>query len=49
MDESLSFGVLGKTGRGVTEHFGIPVGIVVRWNIAMWVGICCREETVSKQ
>jgi len=25
LDESLSFGVLGKTGRGITEHFGIPV------------------------
>ena len=25
IDESLSFGVLGKTGRGITEHFGIPV------------------------
>ncbi|XP_054281022.1 serine palmitoyltransferase 1-like [Macrosteles quadrilineatus] len=24
LDESISFGVLGKTGRGVTEHFGIP-------------------------
>ncbi|KAG4101807.1 PLP-dependent transferase [Neocallimastix lanati (nom. inval.)] len=25
LDESLSFGVLGKTGRGITEHLGIPV------------------------
>lgn len=25
LEESLSFGVLGKTGRGATEHFGIPV------------------------
>nr|UVW99770.1 serine palmitoyltransferase 1 [Nephotettix cincticeps] len=24
IDESISFGVLGKTGRGVTEHFRIP-------------------------
>ncbi|XP_038049592.1 serine palmitoyltransferase 1-like [Patiria miniata] len=25
LDESMSFGVLGKTGHGVTEHFGIDV------------------------
>lgn len=24
IDESLSFGVLGKTGKGVREHFGVP-------------------------
>eukprot|EP00943_MAST-04B_sp_MAST-4B-sp1_P006487 g6487.t1 len=25
LDESLSFGVLGKTGRGVSEHFNMPI------------------------
>lgn len=25
LDESLSFGVLGKTGRGITEYLGIPI------------------------
>ncbi len=25
MDETISFGVLGDSGRGVTEHFGIPI------------------------
>ncbi|KAI0225490.1 Serine palmitoyltransferase 1 [Lamellibrachia satsuma] len=25
MDESISFGTLGKTGRGVTEHFSVPL------------------------
>lgn len=25
LEESMSFGVLGATGRGVTEHFGIPI------------------------
>ncbi len=25
MDEAISFGVLGKTGRGITEHFGVPI------------------------
>lgn len=29
MDESQSFGVLGATGRGVTEHFDVDVSIVV--------------------
>jgi len=33
LDESLSFGILGKTGRGITEHLGIPVD-----NIEMIVG-----------
>ncbi|XP_046684296.1 serine palmitoyltransferase 1 [Homalodisca vitripennis] len=28
IDESISFGVLGKTGRGVTEHYGIDKGEV---------------------
>jgi serine palmitoyltransferase len=25
VEESLSMGVLGKTGRGLTEHAGVPV------------------------
>lgn len=25
LDESLSFGVLGETGRGAPEHWGVPV------------------------
>lgn len=25
LDETMSFGVLGKTGRGVTEHFGVSI------------------------
>lgn len=25
MDETVSFGTLGKTGRGVTEHYNVPV------------------------
>lgn len=28
LDESVSFGVLGKTGRGVVEHHNVEVGIV---------------------
>lgn len=25
IDESMSFGILGKKGRGITEHFNVPV------------------------
>lgn len=28
LDESNSFGVLGSTGRGLTEHYGVPVSLV---------------------
>jgi len=28
VDETLSFGVLGATGRGITEHYGLPVSTV---------------------
>lgn len=28
LDETLSFGSLGKTGRGLTEHFGVPIDSV---------------------
>lgn len=27
IDETISFGILGKKGRGVTEHYNIPVKI----------------------
>ena len=29
LEESLSFGVLGEHGKGVTEHFNIPVSTTV--------------------
>ena len=28
MDETISFGTLGKTGRGVTEHYNVPVRLL---------------------
>lgn len=34
IDESISFGVLGKKGRGITEHFNIPVRIIT---ILFWI------------
>lgn len=27
LDESISFGTLGETGRGITEHFNVDVSI----------------------
>lgn len=35
MDESLSFGTMGATGRGITEHFRIPITDIEIINIAM--------------
>ncbi len=29
LEETLSFGVLGRTGRGAAEHFNIPVCLVL--------------------
>jgi len=28
IDESISFGILGNKGCGITEHFNIPVSII---------------------
>ncbi|XP_023223298.1 serine palmitoyltransferase 1-like [Centruroides sculpturatus] len=52
IDESCSFGVLGKNGRGVTEHFGIPVDevdlIVASLENAMasYGGFCCGSSYI---
>ena len=35
MDESLSFGTLGNTGRGVTEHFGVSIKAIEIITVAM--------------
>lgn len=35
MDESLSFGVIGNTGRGVTEHYGINIHDIDMITVAM--------------
>lgn len=35
VDESLSFGIIGPTGRGVTEHFGVDIGRVEILTVAM--------------
>jgi serine palmitoyltransferase len=47
LDESNSFGVLGSSGRGVTEHYGVPVctensvwALVSRFEIVLLVMIC---------
>lgn len=35
MDESLSFGTMGKTGKGLTEHFGIDISEIEIVTVAM--------------
>ncbi|KAK9766891.1 serine palmitoyltransferase component [Basidiobolus ranarum] len=42
LDESLSFGVLGKRGAGLTEHFGVPVE-----DIDLLIGSMCHALTSS--
>lgn len=39
LEESFSFGVLGKTGRGVTEHAGIPVDDVDAIAVALGTSV----------
>ena len=39
LDESLSFGVLGATGRGLTEHFGINVSVVFVLKTTTFCGV----------
>jgi serine palmitoyltransferase len=52
MDESVSFGTLGKTGRGVTEHFNVPIDEVdliagsLENAIASVGGFCCGKAYV---
>lgn len=36
IDESISFGTLGRTGRGVTEHFNIPVSTFNYFKIKLY-------------
>ncbi|GBG76086.1 hypothetical protein CBR_g21746 [Chara braunii] len=52
VDESLSLGVMGKTGRGCTEHFNIPVQDVdmiiagMGFAFASIGGFCCGSHKV---
>eukprot|EP00898_Chlorokybus_atmophyticus_P005627 jgi/Chlat1/6065/Chrsp4S06339 len=52
VDESYSFGVLGPTGRGATEHWGIPVGKVDVITASMGMalgsmgGFCCGSTKI---
>lgn len=52
MDETVSFGTLGKTGKGVTEHFGIPIDEIdliagsLENAIASVGGFCCGKAFV---
>jgi len=44
LDESNSFGVLGSSGRGVTEHYGVPVYICTE-KLCSSVGIYIQNCT----
>eukprot|EP00475_Leptophrys_vorax_P042787 TRINITY_DN80645_c0_g1_i1.p1 TRINITY_DN80645_c0_g1~~TRINITY_DN80645_c0_g1_i1.p1 ORF type:complete len:490 (+),score=20.82 TRINITY_DN80645_c0_g1_i1:131-1600(+) len=52
VEESLSFGVLGKTGRGISEHFNLPIqsiDIIVAamgTSLASVGGFCCGSAKV---
>jgi len=39
LEESLTFGVLGETGRGATEHFGITVSSPTSCAFLVWNGL----------
>lgn len=56
VDESFSFGTLGASGRGITEHYGLPVECVDIMTISLAhalasVGGACvgREDVVDHQ
>eukprot|EP00611_Tribonema_gayanum_P000410 TRINITY_DN10280_c0_g1_i1.p1 TRINITY_DN10280_c0_g1~~TRINITY_DN10280_c0_g1_i1.p1 ORF type:complete len:508 (+),score=135.00 TRINITY_DN10280_c0_g1_i1:182-1705(+) len=56
VDEGLSFGVLGASGRGVTEHYGLPVTCVdimtvsLAHALASIGGVCVgRDDVVDHQ
>ena len=46
IDESFSFGVLGGTGRGALEHFGLSVSVLSLLFVCLCVSVisscCCR-------
>lgn len=52
IDESISFGTIGKTGRGVTEHFGVPVDEVdlimssLEWAVGSIGGFCVGSSFI---
>ncbi|XP_015119195.1 serine palmitoyltransferase 1 [Diachasma alloeum] len=52
IDESISFGTLGRTGKGVTEYFGVPrhqVDMIVgslEWAVASIGGFCVGSSFV---
>ncbi|XP_063979520.1 serine palmitoyltransferase 1 [Diachasmimorpha longicaudata] len=52
IDESISFGTLGRTGKGVTEHFGVPrheIDMIMgslEWAISSIGGFCVGSSFV---
>ena len=48
IDESASFGVLGHTGRGLTEHFNVPVSYFILIFFFHFWHSCYRYFPLSK-
>lgn len=46
LDESNSFGVLGSSGRGLTEHCGVPVSSVILSCILSYFILCVYGPTL---
>lgn len=52
LDETVSFGTLGKTGRGVSEHFDVPIDEIdlvagsLEYSLASVGGFCCGKSYV---
>lgn len=51
LEESMSFGVLGEHGKGVTEHFGVNVSISVskktKWLKKLVIFFFCQRHLFS--
>ncbi|AES59397.2 long chain base biosynthesis protein 1a [Medicago truncatula] len=47
LDESNSFGVLGSSGRGLTEHYGVPVCRVSIYRVSLGLEFVTDEHKIS--
>lgn len=52
LDDSMGFGVLGKTGRGTPEHFGVPISDIALYigtlgsSLGAIGGFCCGSRAI---
>jgi hypothetical protein len=47
LEESHSFGVLGKSGRGLAEHYGVPVSVWCLLLVLKKKILCCKTEELD--